>query len=118
MKIVVDVDAAFVADDDGNNVADIALIGGLATGLFGGANVARQQADLAARQDADLRDQAALALACDYCPPHLLADRAAMQAAVRADRNTAGPKVQAHFDARQAWANAIAPGLPIVRRGA
>ena len=66
--------------------------------------------------DAELREQAVAALANDYCPPHLEADKKAMQAAIRADRNTAGPICEAHFAERWKWAREIAPSLPVVRK--
>lgn len=115
MAIIVERDAAYVAKD-GVNVADIAFIGGLATMMFGGEGIAAQQADLAARQDAELREQAVAALAADYCPPHLSDAKAAMQAAVRRDRNTAGPAVAAYDAAKWAWAREVAPTLPVIRR--
>lgn len=117
MKIIVTEDAAYVADDNGANIADIAFIGGLATMMFGGGEgIAAQQADLASRQDAELREQAVAALANDYCPPHLEADKKAMLAAIRADRNTVGPICEAHFAERWKWAREIAPSLPVVRK--
>lgn len=116
MKIVVTKDAAYV-EENGQNVADICLIGGLAVNLFGSdEGIAAKRADLATRQDAELREQAIAALANDYCPQHLLESRRAMQEAVRARSGNAGHLCDTHFSARWEWAREVAPQLMVERR--
>lgn len=113
-RIVVTAEEAAIFDGD-LRIADVFLAGGLATA--GSLTEVSQLNKLAGLSDDDLREQAVGALAGDYCPPHLLAQRDAVRAAnaVRDYSDAALEMRRQHDAARWEWARAVAPTLVVER---
>lgn len=115
MKIIVTEDSAYVAEN-GENIADIAFIGGLAPMIFGGGEgIAAKQEELASRRDAELREQAVTALALDYTPPQFIAERDELRRAVRENRKDAASLSEAYYAKKFAWARQVAPTLEVIK---